>query len=105
MQREEATVEAMIRYYCRHQHNGRKNLCQECTNLLAYARKRLAHCPFQEGKTTCGNCQIHCYQPHRRQQIQEVMRFAGPRMLFAHPLLALHHVIDGFRKNPLPRKQ
>jgi hypothetical protein len=26
------------------------------------------------------------------------MRYAGPRMLFSHPLLAFMHLLDGLRK-------
>ena len=70
--------------------------------LLAYARKRLYHCPFQATKPTCGNCLIHCYTAQKRQRIQEVMRYAGPRMLFSHPILALWHLLDGLRK---PRRR
>lgn len=28
-----------------------------------------------------------------RDQIREVMRFSGPRMLFYHPIIALRHMI------------
>ena len=101
LQREARTVEAMIRRYCRDHHHS-PELCHECTVLLAYARKRLHHCPFQENKPTCGKCSVHCYAPQQRQRIQAVMRYAGPRMLFSHPILALLHLLDGLRK---PRKQ
>jgi hypothetical protein len=29
-----------------------------------------------------------------RQQVRLVMRYAGPRMLFAHPTLAVLHLVD-----------
>lgn len=97
LRREARTVEAMIHRYCRDHHQP-PHLCPDCTELLAYARKRLHHCPFQEKKPTCGNCLIHCYTPQQRQRIQAVMRYAGPRMLFSHPILALWHLLDGLRK-------
>ena len=97
LRREARTVEAMIHRYCRAHHQP-PHLCPDCTELLAYARKRLHHCPFQEKKPTCGNCLIHCYTPQQRQRIQAVMRYAGPRMLFSHPILALWHLLDGLRK-------
>ena len=33
-----------------------------------------------------------------RARIREVMRYAGPRMLLSHPLMALRHLLDGLRK-------
>jgi hypothetical protein len=69
---------------------------------LDYARTRLRKCPFQEGKTTCAKCPIHCYKPDRREKIRAVMRYAGPRMLVRHPILALLHlIVDNWRKEPL----
>jgi len=100
LQREARTVEAMIRLFCRDHHSSGATLCEECRELLAYARKRLRHCPFQERKTTCGKCPVHCYAPGKRDQIKTVMRYAGPRMLFSHPILAILHLIDGLRKTP-----
>jgi len=106
MRREQKTVEAMIGIYCRQNHHGPTDgLCADCRQLLGYALLRLRHCPFQEGKTTCGKCPVHCYKPDRREQIREVMRLAGPRMLAHHPLLALGHLLDGLRKKPKGRKK
>jgi len=94
----------MIGIYCREKHGTRDALCDECRRLLEYAMLRLSRCPFQEGKTTCGNCRVHCYKPEMRDKIREVMRFAGPRMLRHYPLLALGHMLDGLRKEPVGRK-
>lgn len=98
--RELRTITAMIDIYCRANHvqPPQTGLCSDCRELLDYAGKRLAYCPFQEGKPTCGNCRVHCYSPRFREQIRKVMRFAGPRMLWSHPLMALRHLIDGRRK-------
>ena len=68
--------------------------------LTEYALKRLASCPFQEGKTTCAKCPVHCYKPGMRKRVREVMREIGPRMIFHHPLMALRHLFDGMRKVP-----
>lgn len=105
MQREEATVTMMIHRYCRDKHTGTNELCSECQELLEYARKRLKHCPFQENKTTCGNCKVHCYKPGMRDKIKDVMRYVGPRMILSNPIMALQHVIDGLRKEPLRKKE
>ena len=103
MVRELKTVEAMITLYCRGRHNPVRNeLCPECAELLDYARHKLGLCPFQEAKSTCAKCKIHCYSPDRRAQIKTVMAYAGPRMVGRHPLLALNHLLDGRREPPEP---
>lgn len=89
---EKKIVEQMIRLYCRRNHGG-KELCPECRELLAYAQERIDKCPFMETKTFCSACRVHCYQAQKREQIRKVMRFAGPRMLFIHPILAIKHLI------------
>ena len=98
--REKKTIDAMVHIYCHGHHETKgEELCPECTEFLSYAFMRLDKCPFQEHKSTCGKCLVHCYQPERREQAKEVMRYAGPRMLLHSPGLALHHVVDG-RKKP-----
>ena len=104
MQREAETVALMIHQYCRFKHGGDKELCADCTELLHYAEQRLAHCPFQEGKTTCGNCRVHCYKASMREKIREVMRTIGPRMILTNPIMALQHAVDGLRKEPIKKK-
>ena len=89
----------MIELYCR-RHHSRKELCDECAELLQYARQRLEKCPFGEGKTTCAKCPAHCYKPDMRQKIRLVMRYSGPRMLLRHPVMAFRHLLDGRRKTP-----
>ena len=101
MKRERETLEAMIRLHCTNRHGQRGSLCRECAELQAYAQARLRKCPFQEGKPTCAKCPVHCYQPGMRERIRGVMRYAGPRMLYRHPVLALFHYLDGLRKEPL----
>ena len=105
MQRERRTVELMIALYCRDHHQPASDLCPQCQELVEYARLRLTACPFQENKTTCGNCPIHCYKPALRDRIRAVMRYAGPRMLWHHPWLAVMHMLDGLRKEPGPKQR
>ena len=93
--REKKTVAAMIRIFCRLRHGATDRLCSECDQLQAYAMSRLERCPFGQDKPTCANCQIHCYKPQLGERIREVMRFAGPRMLWRHPVLAIWHLLDG----------
>lgn len=99
--RECDTVSKMIMLYCKSHHNTpRDQLCVNCQNLEAYAHQRIERCPFGVGKPACAKCPIHCYQPDRREQIRQVMRYSGPRMLFHHPILAINHLLDGLRKLP-----
>ena len=100
MQRESKTIEAMIRLYCRDHHATKVELCPECSELWDYALVRLDRCPFKEIKPTCAKCPVHCYKPDMREKVRAVMRYAGPRMLRRHPVLAMLHLIDGFRKTP-----
>lgn len=95
IRREEQTIEAMLRLYCNHHHNTHSGpLCSLCIELKEYALKRLHLCPFQEEKPTCGNCLVHCYKKDMRQEVKKVMRYAGPRLFFKHPILTIYHLID-----------
>ena len=106
MGREARTIEAMVEIHCRARHGTGEVPCAECRELIAYALHRLERCPFQEGKPTCARCAVHCYRPAMRDRIREVMRFAGPRMLRRHPILAALHLLDGrvraLKRGPLP---
>ena len=103
IERERRTLAAMIGLYCRAHHGGGEadRLCAACAELHAYARARLERCPFGSDKPACSRCTTHCYKPVMRARIREVMRFAGPRMLTRHPVLALHHLRDN-RRHPHP---
>jgi predicted amidophosphoribosyltransferase len=100
LERERKTIEAMIRLHCRGVHGSKGKLCRECSELAEYARARIGKCPFQEEKTTCAKCPVHCFKPTMREKVRAVMRYAGPRMLYRHPVLAILHYVDGFRKAP-----
>jgi len=96
--REKRTLRAMVQVYCRAHHATKGSLCSECQLLCDYALARLDRCPYGAEKTTCVNCPTHCYKPAMREQVKAVMRYAGPRMLFHHPILALLHMLDGLRR-------
>lgn len=97
---EKEVIGKMINIYCKWNNEG-DGLCSACGELLEYAHERLDRCPFGPNKPSCKNCQIHCYKPDMRKRIREVMRFAGPRMLFYHPVTAIRHLIQE-RKKPTP---
>ena len=94
MQREVKTIKAMIRLYCKAHHHRGGNLCESCHELQTYSIQRLANCPFQDKKTTCGACTVHCYKPSMKKKVLDVMRYSGPRMMLHHPVLALSHLLD-----------
>ncbi|WP_411915272.1 nitrous oxide-stimulated promoter family protein [Porphyromonas miyakawae] len=92
IEEEKKVVEYMIRLYCSKK-EGHRELCPECRQLLAYASNQLDHCRFASLKPTCRKCPIHCYRPEMKARIRTIMRWAGPRMLFYHPIAAIRHVI------------
>jgi len=83
----------MIAIYCRGKHQTKKGEpCADCKALEAYALKRTLACPFMITKTFCSACKRHCYSKEKQKEIREVMRFAGPRMLFVNPRAAIAHI-------------
>lgn len=100
--REYKTIEKMAYLFCRQKHGSHKGvLCAECQELKEYAFERLRRCPFQERKSTCAKCTVHCYKPEMRERVRVMMRYAGPKMLLRHPVLAVMHLVDGQRKPPV----
>ncbi len=96
---EKKVVAKMIAIYCKDKHPDRSHepqsgLCAECTTLLEYAMQRLSRCPHGNRKPACKRCTIHCYLPTHREQIRNVMRHAGPRMLFIDPVAAIRHLLN-----------
>ncbi|WP_295730386.1 nitrous oxide-stimulated promoter family protein [uncultured Muribaculum sp.] len=100
IEREKLVVRCMIAMYCSrfHRFDGRRDvLCDECRTLFDYACARIDMCPKRGDKSSCRKCEIHCYSQSRRDDIRRVMRYAGPRMLFIHPAMAIRHLIDECR--------
>ena len=97
IEQEKKTVRQMVEIYCYgKKHSSSKGLCEECSALLDYACKRLDHCKFGEQKPTCKICPVHCYKPEMKAKIREVMRYAGPRMIWYHPLTAIRHLLKSY---------
>ncbi len=100
--KEQQVSEEMIRLYCRKNHSEfdrkTRKMCKPCEELSEYVKLRSEKCPFMEQKTFCANCKVHCYKPAMREQIRQVMRFSGPRMILYHPVLAAWHVICSQRE-------
>ena len=98
IKREFLTMTKMVGMYCARFHRPGEEVCPKCAEFLGYASRRLEKCPYGEDKPTCVNCPIHCYKPEQKALASQIMRYAGPRMLLRHPLLAIAHKLDGFRK-------
>ncbi|MCK5584672.1 nitrous oxide-stimulated promoter family protein [Candidatus Bipolaricaulota bacterium] len=62
-------------------------------NRFNTPRLRIEMCPLGDQKPACRRCTIQCHDPGHRNRIRAVMRYAGPRMLFRYPLLALRHML------------
>lgn len=111
LRRDLKTLALFINLYCRYRHAdepkalavmklhdvqelaGRPiSLCAECTKLLLHAFVKRSNCPM-DPKPQCKHCPQHCYAPQYRQQIREVMRFSGKKMLFAGRLDYLYHLL------------
>lgn len=100
-EKEKKILQSMITVYCRGKHRFGKVLCPECRKLLDYVLYRTEKCPFMETKTFCSACKVHCYSREMQMKMKEVMKYAGPRMIYHHPLLAISHIwvtIKGRRK-------
>lgn len=112
--RELRTVSQMIVIYCagNHAHDeyGDRTerteraecgepLCAACKELDAYAALRTRRCRRMENKISCELCQNHCYAPEMQERIREVMRYAGPRMIWHHPIAAIRHLATKCKRN------
>lgn len=97
--REKQTIECMIEIYCRNVHGTCGNICVDCRDMLDYSLKRLETCKLLPNKPTCARCPAHCFHPAMRHRVRAVMRYAGPRMIFRHPVMTLLHVFDGLNRS------
>lgn len=96
------TMRQIIEIYCHNKHHAPKGeLCEECSDVWAYAEHRVEVCPHMETKTFCSVCKTHCYGPEYREKIREIMRYGGPRMLFVSPWLVIKHMYLEWRDKQL----
>ncbi len=101
-EREKRTISCMIALYCAGNHDPAERtetaFCQEpvcptCAELDAYAVNRTERCRRMEVKTSCDECENHCYSPEMREAIRRTMRYSGPRMMTRHPVAAIRHLL------------
>lgn len=83
---EKKTVYQMIKIYCNAHHESSGTLCENCQTIYDYAVLKYNRCPFGENKPVCSKCKVHCYKKDKREEIRQIMRYSGPRMLFKHPI-------------------
>lgn len=103
---EKESLTEMIRSYCHGNHHTKgKELCEKCQEFHDYAMMRTDKCPFMATKTFCSACKVHCYSKEWRPYVKEVMRYAGPRLLFRHPVLTILHGWVTLRQKRLQKKQ
>ena len=100
--REKRTISQMVALYCADNHDAAARtetahcgeaVCPGCASIDAYAVLRTERCRKMDVKTSCDECEHHCYKPEERERIRAVMRYAGPRMLKKHPLAAIRHLL------------
>lgn len=92
----------MIALYCAQNHADAdcrdvaycgEPVCSECVELDEYAVMRTQRCRKMDVKTSCDECENHCYRAEERERIRAVMRYSGPRMLTKHPIAAVRHLM------------
>ncbi len=68
MKREKKTIGYMVRNLLqRPSRHSRRNM-PRVHRIPEYAFLRLDKCPFQDKKSTCGKCVIHCYKPDMKEK-------------------------------------
>lgn len=93
-QDEKQLMAEMISLYCRGSHAEPRDLCDDCRELLSYAEQRIDTCPRMAEKSFCASCPHPCYKPEMREKVRTVMRYAGPRLIFRHPMVCLRHAVE-----------
>jgi len=111
LQKDLKTLALFVSLYCEHHHPQAEKelpqlkgmdvaevagrplvLCADCRKLLMHAFVKRSHCPMNP-KPACKHCPNHCYHENYRNQIREVMRFSGKKMLLGGRLDYLFHLL------------
>jgi predicted amidophosphoribosyltransferase len=67
-------------------------VCPDCAKLLTHALVKRSTCPLVP-KPACKHCPQHCYHPTYRQQIREVMKYSGRKLVLAGRIDFLFHLL------------
>ena len=111
LQRDQKTLIRFVQTYCEDLHaeaptgrvdlktidvaalNGRPvMLCPGCAKLLAHALVKRSVCPM-DPKPACKHCPKHCYHPTYRQQVRQVMKHSGRKLVMRGHLNYLVHLL------------
>ena len=87
---EAETISTVLALYCRKKHRC-KTPCIRCRIILDYALLQLCKCPYLDKKPKCSHCEMSCFKKEVRRELKIIMRWAGKRMIFYHPILTLLH--------------
>ncbi|MGO8684752.1 MAG: nitrous oxide-stimulated promoter family protein [Thermoleophilia bacterium] len=114
-QREARTLRLMIALYCHDHHAAAPivgargsqvaapaTLCPDCAALAIVCAGALEHCPYGANKPVCATVRCTAISPPGGKKSPRSLRYAGPRMLRRHPLLAVAHLRDSRRRLPDP---
>lgn len=104
VQLEIKTFRKIIGMYCRAREHEAESLCADCSCLLHFIEDKLSDCPYGPHKFACRKCPKPCYDEAFRLRLREIMRYAGPRMMFWHPYLTVRHILAGMGKKPADNK-
>ncbi len=100
----ESTLRVMVEMFCRAHHGVEKGaMCPECSALYRYAVERMRRCPYGADESGCSACRTPCYRPEMRARMRVVMRYAGPRMMLEHPIMAFRHYLKRRRRRGVRR--
>lgn len=95
--REEAqTLRAMVGLYCGEntaRREGPANAVPPAKRFSPMRSSAWPPVPTGPRSPVCAKCRIHCYRAGEKAFAREVMRHAGPRLLLAHPVLSLRHLV------------
>lgn len=88
----------MIETYCRgNKHTSKDDpVCDKCQQVMDYSQFRTSKCPYIKKTLFCVNCPTPCYKPDMKEEMRKVMKYAGPRFLFKHPIYFIHHVYTDY---------
>ena len=111
LRRDLRTLAKFVEVYCRNRHEHASkddarlkvphlealadravDLCPACAKLLAHAFVKRTCCPL-DPKPACKHCPAHCYQPQYREDIQNVMKYSGLRLVLSGRLDYLRHLL------------
>lgn len=99
-----------VRVYCRDQHAKAEKtpvamkthdveaicgrpvpLCRDCQTLLTHAFVKRTHCPLRP-KPACKKCPEHCYAARYRDQMRQVMKYSGRKLVMSGRVHYLLHL-------------